>query len=309
MKRSLFAALMALSVACVAEPTKIQMPPTCTNPDGLAIAPDGRLVIAAPNNDHKQPGAVFRINAPGEAPMKWFDVPVTSDTGYAAPMGICFGKDGELYVCDNQPDCKGRLLRLVFRDDKLASCEIVAMGLENANGVKYLNGYLYLTQAFQKKSVREDGHSTSALYMFSAKDRCVKVSNTAADPQRVFTEFTTNRVKRGGMNGVAVTKDGVVYAGNYGDGRIWKFKQEAEGKLSPAELFATGLASADGLCVDDQGNLYCADMLGCSAVRYTPCGEMTVMAKDCFTKPSEPCFWRGSLYISDYGATTLTVVK
>ena len=49
-------------------------------------------------------------------------------------------------------------------------------------------------------------------------------------------------------------------------------------------------------------------MLGCSAVRFTPAGKMTVLAKDCFTRPSEPCFWREKLYVADFGGTTLTEV-
>ena len=37
-------------------------------------------------------------------------------------------------------------------------------------------------------------------------------------------------------------------------------------------------------------------------------GTKTVLAKDCFTRPSEPCFWQGQLYVADFGATTLSVV-
>lgn len=288
---------------------RVAMPEECTNPDGMAIAPDGSLAIAAPNNDRRRPGAVFRLDAPGRRPVKWFEVPVTADTGFASPMGICFGPEGELYVCDNQPDSKGRLLRITLRGEAIASCEIVAEGLENANGVKYLKGKLYLTQAFQKKCVRDDGCATSALYMFDAADRKVRVTNTAADRQRVFTEVTSNRVYRGGMNGVAVTKEGIVYAGNYGDGRIWKLTPGADGRFTKTELFAIGLVSADGLCTDAEGNLYCADMLGCAAVRFAPDGRKTVLAHDCYVKPSEPCVWKGALYTADYGSTTLTVCR
>ena len=39
----LAAAAFAASAA-----VKVQMPPTCTNPDGLAVDPQDRLVIAAP---------------------------------------------------------------------------------------------------------------------------------------------------------------------------------------------------------------------------------------------------------------------
>ena len=60
----------------------IRMPSACTKPDGMAVDPKGRLVIAAPNNDRQAPGAVFRIDAPGQAPVKWFDVPAHPETGY-----------------------------------------------------------------------------------------------------------------------------------------------------------------------------------------------------------------------------------
>ncbi len=308
MKTLTFISALALLPVAFGAAGKVQMPPACTNPDGMCVDAKGRLVIAAPNNDRKQPGAIFRMDAPDVAPYLWFKVPVNPDTGFAAPMGVCFGPEGELYICDCQPDCKGRLLRATFRDDRLAACETVACGLENANGVKYLNGFLYLTQAFQRKVERTDGHMQSALYMFSASDRNVRVTNTPADSQCVFTDFTTNRVKRGGLNGVAVTKDGIVYTGNYGDGRIWRLKPGVDGRFTKMELFATGLPSADGLCVDAAGNLYVADMLGCSAVRFASDGTRTVLAKDCFTRPSEPCFWRGMLYVADFGGTTLTTV-
>ena len=45
-----------------------------------------------------------------------------------------------------------------------------------------------------------------------------------------------------------------------------------------------------------------------AAVKVDPNGVVTTVAKDCFAKPSEPCVWRGKLYVADYGATTLTEV-
>ena len=119
MKKTLLFACMA---AFAVNGQTVKMPPSCTTPDGMCIDLKGRLVIAAPNNDRTQPGAVFRLDAPGGTPKKWFDVPPCPESGYSSPMGICFGPEGELYVCDNQKDSHGRLLRITFKDDRMDAC-------------------------------------------------------------------------------------------------------------------------------------------------------------------------------------------
>ena len=288
----------------------VQMPEACTTPDGMAVDPQGRLVIAAPNTNRRQPGAIFRLDAPGGKPYKWFDVAPLAASGYAQPMGVAFGPEGELYVCDCQKKGQGRLLRYTFKDDKVAACETVAEGLDNANGVKYWKGRLYLTQAFLYGVVRGDGAATSGLYMFDARDRNVRVGNTPADPQCVFSDVTRNPKIRGGLNGVAVDSKGTLYVGNYGDGRVWKLALGADGRVARAvELVRpeAGVVTPDGFCVDAEDNLYIADMFGDQAVRVSPQGEVAVLRKGGFVRPSEPCAWRGSLYVSNYGATTLDV--
>ena len=303
-------ATLIFSAAMAANAGVIQMPPACTTPDGMCVDSKGRLVIAAPNNDRTKPGAVFRLATPGGTPELWFEVPPCAESGYSSPMGVCFGPEGELYVCDNQKDSRGRLLRIMFRDDMLERCEAVATGLDNANGVKYLNGRLYMTQAFLYGVKRGDGAATSGLYMFSASDRGVRVGNTPADPQCVFSDVTRNPEIRGGLNGVAVDAKGNLYVDNYGDGRIWKLTPGVDGRIAASELFAwQGMTTPDGLCTDAAGNVYTADMHGGAAVKIDAKGTVTTVAKDCFTKPSEPCVWRGRLYVSDYGATTLTEVS
>ena len=302
---------MTVAAAGLASAGTIQMPPSCTTPDGMAVDPAGRLVIAAPNNDHSQPGAVFRLSEPGGTPEKWFEVPAYAESGYASPMGVCFGPEGELYVCDNQKPGKGRLLRLTFKDDKIATCETVACGLENANGVKCLNGRLYMTQAFLRGIPAEGGALTSGLYMFSASDRNVRVSNTADDAQLVFRDVTAGRIKVG-LNGVAIDSKGAIYVGNYGAGRVWKLTPGEDGRIAKSEVFVkpeAGVKTPDGLCVDDKDNLYIADMHGNQAVRVSPSGEVKVVRKGGFKRPSEPCAWRGRLYVSNYGGTTVEEIQ
>ena len=302
---------MTVAAAGLASAGTIQMPPSCTTPDGMAVDPAGRLVIATPNNDHSQPGAVFRLSEPGGTPEKWFEVPAYAESGYASPMGVCFGPEGELYVCDNQKAGNGRLLRLTFKDDKISTCETVACGLENANGVKYLNGRLYMTQAFLRGIPAEGGALTSGLYMFSASDRNVRVSNTVDDAQLVFRDVTAGRIKVG-LNGVAVDSKGAIYVGNYGAGRVWKLTPGEDGRIAKSEVFVkpeAGVKTPDGLCVDDKDNLYIADMHGDQAVRVSPSGEVKVVRKGGFKRPSEPCAWRGRLYVSNYGGTTVEEIQ
>jgi sugar lactone lactonase YvrE len=147
--------------------------------------------------------------------------------------------------------------------------------------------------------------------MFSAKDRNVKVSNTPADPQCVFSDVTRNPKIRGGLNGVAVDANGIIYTGNYGDGRVWKLTPGADGRIVKSEeiLHAGGLSvTPDGMCVDCKGNLYIADMRGDALQRILPCGKVEFLRKGGFTSPSEPCVWKGSVYVANYRGTTLEVV-
>jgi len=289
----------------------IQMPPSCTTPDGMCVDPEGRLVIAAPNNARTSPGAIFRLSTPGGVPEKWFEVPALQETGYSQPMGVCFGPEGELYVCDCNAKGKGRLLCFTFPGGKPV-CEVVAEGLDNANGVKYRKGRLYLTQAFLYDVPRGDDAATSGLYMFDAKARHVKVGNTPADPQCVFSDVTRNPKVKCGLNGVAIDSKGNLYTGNYGDGRVWRLKLGDDGRVEKVDEFVrpeAGVKTPDGLCVDAKDNLYIADMHGNAAVKVTPEGQVVFVRRDCFVRPSEPGVWKGNLYIANYGSTTLEELK
>ena len=80
--------------------------------------------------------------------------PVLPETGLSCPMGIAYGPDGDLYVCDNQAwsgsekgKFKGRLLRLKFENGKLAKTITIVEGMEHPNGVRFHNGLLYVTQS------------------------------------------------------------------------------------------------------------------------------------------------------------------
>jgi len=78
------------------------LPDYVSTPDGMAIDPEGNLILACPNYaDTSKPGCILKIDADRKI-RKWVDVPVSEETGNAFPMGITFGPDGDLYICDNQ---------------------------------------------------------------------------------------------------------------------------------------------------------------------------------------------------------------
>ena len=68
---------------------------------------------------------------------------------------------------------------------------------------------------------------------------------------------------------------------------------------------SAGVKTPDGLCVDAEDNLYIADMMGDAAVKVTPQGKVSFVKKGGFIRPSEPGAWRGSLYVANWGGTTV----
>lgn len=315
-------------------------PNTCVTPDGMAVDSRDRLVIAAANlADPKVPGALFRIDNPGEAPYKWCEIPVEPTTGRASPMGIEFGPEGELYVIDNQPwtgekltKDKGRLLRLDFKDDKLVSSAVIAEGLEHPNGVKYRNGKLYLSMSMLSKLGTKPGNFTSGLYIFDAADRNVKITNSHCDKQLVATFTTRNKFCPYGIDGLAFDKDGNLYIGNFGDGEIIKMAFNADGRAISRSVFARSpfditrdpakagfleyaascpLRTTDGMCFGPDGHLYVADFSNNAIAVISQDGKkVEFLRKDPdgshssggLNEPGEVIFWRGKLIACNFDA-------
>lgn len=315
-------------------------PETCVTPDGMVVDAKDRLVVAAANlADPRVPGAIFRIDNPGEKPYKWCDVPVEPSTGRASPMGLAFGPDGALYVVDNQPwtgealtKGKGRLLRLTFKDDRLASCEVIAEGMEHPNGVKFHRGHLYLTQSSLSPLGVEPGDFTSGLYCFDPAQRNVKVTNSRADKELILTVKTRNRFCPYGLDGLAFDKAGTLYLGNFGDGEVLKVTFDGAGRPAQPVVFAKTafdttrdpaqpgfidyaarcpLRTTDGMCFGPDGWLYVADFSNNALAKVSPDGARVVFvrrdpdgshATGGLNQPGEPIFWRGRLIASNFDA-------
>ena len=150
----------------------------CT-PDGMEIDKNGNLIVSCPNYaDDSMSGVVIRIDKELRI-TKWFDVPVSSETGIARNMGIAFDKEWNIYLCDNQgwsgkPDLafKGRILRLkVDEDGNIIETVTVANHMEHPNGIRIWGDYMYVTQSCLTRVKDPSGKLVSCVYRFKLDDR------------------------------------------------------------------------------------------------------------------------------------------
>lgn len=343
---SLLSVSLAMAVACAGgtratppAPTLFAtLPPTCPTPDGMAIAPAGELVVACPNySDQSQPACLIWFDQ-NRTILKRVAVPVFSETGVACPMGIEFGPDGDVYVCDNQAwkgtpegQGKGRVLRLRIEGDQVVKTTVIAEGLEHPNGCRIRDGQLYVTMSLMPKVKDPSGLLVSGVYRFRLDDTNLRVENTYADKNLLATFISHNPHCQYGADGLVFDRAGNLFVGIFGDGAIYKLSFDAQGTVRSNTLFAKTnhdyalspkspdfltkatkalMRTTDGICVDAQDNLYVADFSNNAIARVTPQGAIAIFAQNgemfgangSLNEPGEPIVWNGSLVITNFDA-------
>jgi hypothetical protein len=312
-------ALVTLLAATTLQRTDLfaKLPDFAVTPDGMAIAPDGDLVVACPNfasypsgaTRPAMPGCLIKVDKHGNV-RKWVDVPVLSETGRACPQGIEFGPKGELYVIDNQnwwgngangEINQGRILRLAIKGDRIMDFVVVAKGISHPNGIRYYKGDLYVTNSMLPKVKRPDGLLTSAVYRFPSSGREIAVDNTLADKNLLVSFVTQNRFVQYGLDAIVFNSKGDLFVGNFGDGTLYKIVMDANGKIVSNTVFAqtdldltidpktpgyiekamhAKMRSTDGMTVDAKDNIYVADFSNNAIARVTPSGMVSVLAQN-----------------------------
>ena len=299
------------------------LPDYVATPDGMAVHPEnGDLVLACPNYaDQSLPGCILRIDADRKI-RKWVDVPVLEETGLASPMGIAFGPDGDLYVCDNQgwPEIeklkfKGRILRLRIRGDEVVSCTVVAGGMEHPNGMRIRDGFVYVTQSVMTKVKDPSGLMVSCVYRFALDDEGIEVTNTLADPNILTTVLTRNPDCQYGLDGIEFDRNGDLLVGNFGDGAVHRVVFGPDGTAVSNDVWARDpdqLQTTDGFIMDQEGNLYIADFFANAVARVRPDGTVERIAQSPdndgldggLNQPGEPCIWNGVLVVTCFDLVT-----
>jgi sugar lactone lactonase YvrE len=319
----------------------VALPEYCPTPDGMAVDAAGNLVVACPNfADAKCPGCLIRIDRQRRV-TKWVDVPVLAETGRACPMGITFGPDGDLYLCDNQNWAagngkqgqinQGRLLRLRIRDGRVEKTTVVARGISHPNGVRVHQGHVYITVSMLPKVKRPDGLLVSAVYRFALDEHDVTLENTLADKNLLVSFVTRNRDCQYGVDGLVFDSHGNLLVGNFGDGQVDKIALDANGRVTGRSVLAkTDLATplsdpqfrtrmvqakmrtTDGMCIDRNDNVYVADFSNNAVCKVDPQGRITVLAQSADTdgsdgaldQPGEPILWDGKLVVTCFDMVT-----
>lgn len=292
------------------------LPDYVATPDGMTVDKDGNLILACPNYANQSlPGCVLRIT-PDKKIEKWFDVPVHENTGLASPMGIAFGPDGDLYICDNQgwpgrPELvrQGRILRVRMDGDKIVKTTVVAKNMEHPNGMRIRNGYIYVTQSSLELVKHPTGKLVSCVYRFALDDENIDITNTLDDKNILTTFVTYNPDCQYGVDGIEFDREGNLLVGNFGDGAVYKVVMDEDGNVVSNEIWAQdkeNLATTDGMIMDADGNLYIADFNVNAIAKVLPDGTVTRYAQNGDTdglhgeldQPGEPIIWQGRLVVS-----------
>lgn len=293
----------------------------CT-PDGIAVDPDGNLIVACPNfADLSMKSCVLKIDKDHNI-KKWFDVPVNEYTGEARAMGIEFGPEGDLFLVDNagwtgRDDLvyTGRILRLKVDESGVAETTVVADNMEHPNGLRVRDGYIYVTQSTMARQKTESGKLMSCVYRFPVDAKNIHCTNSLADPNILLTFITENPDDQYGVDGIVFDAAGNLYVGNFGDGLVHKITFNDDGSVKENLRWAqdsANLRCTDGMTIDAHGNIYVADFTANAIARISPDGVVKRIAVSPdsdglhgeLDQPGEPCVWGDKIVISCFDLVT-----
>lgn len=229
----------------------------CYTPDGMTISDEtGMLYLSVPNfgrmdenmvkADSAQGGYLYEVDQEGKA-TRILEFPVLEKTGQAGPMGLDFGPDGNLYVCDNQyfhnPDYCSRILRVVFVDGKpTQEVQVAVEGLKLANGMTWFNGNLFVSDSYFDVELNDEQLLGSGGVLMFTADEITKAGKDGNPPLQIKSgpedphcvAFTTvqklGRDGDTGADGICIDKNGTIWFGNFGNGYIYALRPNDAGE-------------------------------------------------------------------------------
>jgi sugar lactone lactonase YvrE len=266
-------------------PRAIVLPDYCNTPDAMAVLPDGNIILSVPNfTDPTSPGVLMKIT-PNDEVSLFCKLPLHPQTGRVYPMGVRQAPAGDLYVADcqcmDETPNNARLLCVRVAGGRPGKVEVVAHGLNVANGVAIRDGFVYVTDSDRGKT--GDGAVLSTVYRFRLEERDVQIKPGRDDPHLVATMKTVCKEIPVGADGIDFDERGNLYVANCGDAVLEKFTLNESGRVVRQEvLTAPGqMKSADGILYDrDTKRIYVADILANAVRAVTLDGRVETVAQN-----------------------------
>lgn len=281
--------LAVQDAARAAEPAKaklfVKFDEKYNTPDGMALLPNGDIILSMPNFNDPTPGAyLLKISKKNEV-SEFLQLPTHPVTGkLVGALGVCVAPNGDLFLADYQStgDRQSRVLRIVVQDGKPVDIVPVITGFHVSNAVIVRDGCLYVSETqIDTKAVP----ATSGVFRFKLDELTGKPVELAADetkdPHFLGVIEVHDKELPLGADGLCFDKQGNLYCGNFAGGTVHQFKFGAGGKVISNKIFAQAdfMKSADGLMFDPVKNvIYVADSRTNSIQVVTLDGKVSTLA-------------------------------
>lgn len=256
-------------------------------PDGMALLPNGDVILSVPNFNDLSVGAYMVRLSPDNKVSEFMKLPNHPETGQpVGALGVCLSPSGDLFLSDYQMtgERQSRVLRIVMKDGQPVDIKPVVTGTHVSNAVICHGDYLYVSDTQIDKTAKPaiSGVLRFKLDELEGKEPVQLAEDETKDPHFLGIIEVHDPVVQLGADGLCFDKRDNLYIGNFADGTVHRMTFDPNGKVVSNKIFARAdfMKSSDGLTFDPQtGVIYVADSRQNAIQMVLPNGTVKTLAK------------------------------